>query len=148
MSGGLPFVSIYPDDPNAPRGAFGGDAGGPNVNEEWPGLPPGTSPESIDLTLTAATPAGGTVLWQPAADERLVVISAYISSDSAGRVAVVDDQDVDDQRVAVQYVGANGGSSPNLNPAPYTTKVPGAPLRVFSTVVGNVFIRVTGYIKN
>ena len=141
-SGGLPFTTIYPDDPNAPAGA-GGVGGGSDINVDWPGLPPGATPESRDLTLAAATL--GTVIWQPAADERLVIVSAYISSDAAGRVAIVEDADLQGQRIAAQYVGANGGSSPNLVPAPWPTSGPGVPIRVVSTVVGNVFVRVSGY---
>lgn len=139
-----PFTSIYPDDPNA-IGLNGQPIGGPGVdtNQDWPGLPPGAVPDSRDITLAAATL--GTAIWSPAADERLVIVSAYISSDAAGRVAIVEDQDVAGQRIAVQYVGANGGSAPNLVPAPYALSGPGVPVKVVSTVVGNVFVRVSGY---
>lgn len=146
MAGGLPFTSLYPEDPNAPGGAGGAGGGAADVNRDWPGLPPGASPDMRDLTLTVATGAAGTVIWQPAADERVVIVSAFISSDAAGRVAIVEDQDVQGQRIAVQFVGANGGSAPNLVPAPWPTAVPGAPIRVVSTVVGNLFVRVSGYI--
>jgi hypothetical protein len=139
------FTSLYPDQAGGVD-AQGNPVNAPEINVDWPGLPPGAVPDSRDITLTAATGAGGTVLWAPAADERLVIVSAYISSDTAGRVAVVEDQDVQGNRIAVQYVGANGGSSPNLVPAPWPFGTPGTPVRVVSNIAGNVYVRVSGYI--
>jgi hypothetical protein len=138
----LQFTAIYPEG-EATEAAGGPGTEVPTVNEEWPGLPPGAEPIHRDLTLAAATT--GTVIWQPGPNERAVVVSAFVSTDAAGRVAIVDDQDVQGKRIAVLRAAANGGASPNLVPAPYPTASPGTPVRVVSTVVGNVDVRVSGY---
>jgi hypothetical protein len=74
-----------------------------------------------------------------------VLASAFLSSDAAMRVAIVDDLDVQGQRPVDQLVAANGGSSPNLVPVPYAAKTPGSTFRVVSGGAGNVRVRVSGW---
>lgn len=144
MSTGIPFTNVYPDGPLAASARDDALAAGLNV--DFPGMPAGATPIHKDLTLSAATPAGGTELWRPSApDKRLVLASAFISGSAAGRVAIVDDQDVQGQRPVDQDVAASGGSSPNLVPVPYVAKTAGAPLRVVSTIVGTTRVRVSGW---
>lgn len=141
---GIPFTDIYPDGQGQAAARSGAAEAGLNV--DFPGMPVGASPIHRDLDLAAATPAAGTVIWAPSApDKRIVLASAYISSGATGRVAIVDDADVQGQRPVNQELAANGGSSPNLVPVPYVAKSPGNALKVVSTVVGTVHVRVSGW---
>lgn len=140
---GYQFVDIYPDAAIAPTGP-GSPGSAPATNEEYPGLPVGAVPDSFDVTVTTATT---TAVWTPPADRRVVVESVFISTDVAGRIAVVDDQDIQGRRIAVLYAAANGGASPNLVPAPYEAQSMGTPIRVVTAAAGNIFVRVTGYTK-
>lgn len=139
---GTQFVDIYPDAAVAPTGPSEPGQGGGAINEDWPGLPPGATPDSYDVTITTIAT---TVLWAPPADRKVVVVSLFISTDVAGRIAVVDDQDIAGRRIAVLYAAANGGASPNLVPAEYQTASPGNPIRVVTAAAGNVFVRISGY---
>lgn len=136
-----PFVDVYPDATPAPTGPA--PAGSASGNPDWPGLPADAHPESFDVTLVAASL--GTIIVQPTMAQRFVVVSAFISTDVAGRIAIFDDLDIQGRRIAVHYAAANGGASPNLVPAPYPTATPGGPVRVACAGVGNVFVRVSGY---
>lgn len=138
----VPWTSIYPDGAGSEAAGGSAPGGGPAGNDLYPGMPVGASPIHRDLLLPAAAT---TIIWQPGATRRFVLTSAFISSDTAGRVAIVDDVDVQGSRPVDQYIGANGGSSPNLVPVPYVGKNLGAPLRVVSTVAGNVRVRVSGW---
>lgn len=138
----VPWTGIYPDGPNS-AGAGGGDAGAfSSGNPLYPGMPEGATPIHRDKVITTATT---TTLWTPGTGRRFVLASAFISSDTAMRVAVVDDADLENQRPVDQYVGANGGSSPNLVPVPYVSKNAGNALKVVTSAVGNVRIRVSGW---
>lgn len=141
MGTGLPFTSIYPD---APAGGGGGTSGGGlgSGNGLYPGMPEGATPFHRDVTITTATT---TDIWAPTGpDRRLVVASAFISSDTAMRVAIVAENDVQGSRIVDQYVGANGGSSPNLIPVPYPLQT-GQRVRVVTAGAGNVPVRVSGW---
>jgi hypothetical protein len=153
------FVDIYPDSqtpitgPAAPGLAgdiSGGIAGAVAnalqgaLNEDYPGLPPGATPEKHDITVTIA---GTYDLWIPPADRKAVITSAFLSTDTAGRIAIVDDTDSAGRRIAVHYAGVNGGASPNLVPAPAELNSPGGHVRVVVAQNGNTFIRVSGYLK-
>lgn len=153
------FVDIYPDAEIPATGpAAGGLAGDLStgltaavasalasaLNENYPGLPPGSTPEPHDITVTVA---GTYDLWIPPADRRAVVTSAFISTDTAGRIALVDETDTAGRRIAVHYAAANGGASPNLVPAPYELKAVGGRLRVVVAQNGNTFIRISGYLR-
>lgn len=137
----VPFSAIYPDKAGADGGA-GGGATGSSGNPLYPGMPEGATPIHRDkLITTAAT----TALWTPSAGRKFVLASAFVSSDTAMRVALVDDADLEGQRPVDQYAGANGGSSPNLVPVPYVSKNAGNPLRVVTAAAGNVRVRVSGW---
>lgn len=153
------FVDIYPDAPipatgPQPSGLAGDISSGLTgalaaaladaLNADYPGLPPGATPEKRDITVTLA---GTYDLWVPPADARIVVTSAFISTDTAGRIAIVDETDTANRRVAVHYAAANGGASPNLVPAPYELLSAGGRVRVVVAQNGNTFIRVSGYLK-
>jgi hypothetical protein len=138
----VPFTSIYPDGPaTAAAGGIDGSssAGG---NSLYPGMPEGATPIHRDVLITTATT---TSLWTPGAGRRFVLASAFVSSDTAMRVAIVDDADIQGSRPVDQYVGANGGSSPNLVPVPYVSKAAGNSARVVTSAVGNVRVRVSGW---
>lgn len=114
------------------------------LNKDYPGLPPGATPDKRDITVTVA---GTYDLWSPPADRRVVVTSAFLSTDTAGRIALVDETDVAGRRIAVHYAAANGGASPNLVPAPYELLSAGGRVRVVVAQNGNTFIRVSGYVQ-
>jgi hypothetical protein len=145
---GTAFTDIYPEG-SGPGGygpAAAELAASSGLNLEYPGMPVGAQPIHRDITLSAATPAAGTIIWTPSApNRRLVLASAFVSSGGAGRVAIVDDQDIQGNRPVDQEIAAQGGSSPNLVPVPYPCKTPGASLKVVSTVVGTVHVRVSGW---
>lgn len=134
------FTAIYPDGPVGSAAAGGGVGG--EGNPLYPGMPPGATPIERDITITAAsTPT----IWAPAPSRRFVLASAFVSTDTAMRVAIVDDIDIQGQRPVDGYFGANGGASPNLVPVPYVAKAAGAPLRVVTAAAGNVKVRVSGW---
>jgi hypothetical protein len=135
------WTAIYPDGPGSPYAA-GGASGGAAENPDYPGLPAGTSPVHRDVTISAA---GTTNLWVPSPGKRFVLLSAFVSTDTAMRVALVDDIDAQGRRPVDGYFGANGGASPNLIPAPYVSVAPGNVLRVVTGAAGNVKVRVSGY---
>lgn len=134
------FTSIYPDKTGS-DGAGGGAAAAAG-NPLYPGMPEGTSPIHRDKLIAAAAT---TAIWTPGAGRSFVLASAFVSSDTAMRVALVDDADLEGQRLVDQYVGANGGSSPNLVPVPYKSKNAGNALRVVTAAAGNVRVRVSGW---
>jgi hypothetical protein len=67
-----------------------------------------------------------------------------ISSDTAQRVAVVEDADLPGRRAVDGFVGAFGGLAADLTPAPYVA-APNAPLRLVVGLGGNVTATATGY---
>lgn len=141
----VPFTAIYPDGPaGSAAAAAGGDLGGPGGNLQYPGMPAGASPVHRDIVAAAA---GTYDVWDPGAGYRFVVASAFISASAAGRVALVDDVDVQGSRIADADFAANGGASPNLVPVPYPAKLAGNKVRVVTTVVGNTRIRVSGWLQ-
>lgn len=141
MSTGIPFTAIYPDGPVG--SAAGGASGGGDVgNPLFPGMPAGATPIHRDVTITAA---GTTDLWVPQAGNRFILASAFISTDTAMRVALVDSLDTVNQRPVDGYFGANGGAAPNLIPVPYPSKAAGNVLRVVTAQNGNVKVRVSGW---
>lgn len=138
----VPWTGIYPDSAAAQEAAGGGGGAFSSGNPLYPGMPEGATPIHRDKVITTATT---TDLWTPGAGRRFILASAFISSDTAMRVAVIDDADLENQRPVDQYVAANGGSSPNLVPVPYVSKNAGSPLRVVTSAAGNVRIRVSGW---
>ncbi len=139
----IPFTAIYPDGSGSLAQGGTGGLDGPSTNPDYPGMPVGATPVHRDLVIAAA---GTTVIWTPGgATRRFVLASAFVSSDTAMRVALVDDADVQGNRPVDQYVAANGGSSPNLVPVPYVSKTAGASLKVVTSVAGNVRVRVSGW---
>lgn len=137
----VPFTDIYPDGPHS-GAAAGGYEGASGGNPDYPGMPVGAVPTSRDVTIAAAST---TALWAPAPGRRFVLASAFVSTDTAMRVALVDDADVQGQRPVDGYFAANGGASPNLVPVPYVAKNAGNVLRVVTSAAGNVKVRVTGW---
>jgi hypothetical protein len=134
------WTSIYPDAPDsAEADAAGAGAGG---NDQYPGMPVGATPIHRDLLVAAA---GVVPIWTPGNGARFILASAFISSDTTMRVALVDEADIQGSRPVDQYVAANGGSSPNLVPVPYPSKNVGNALRVVTSALGNVRIRVSGW---
>ena len=95
-----------------------------------------------DVFIAAAST---TAIWTPGAGRRCILASAFVSTDTAMRVAVVDDIDAQGQRPVDGYFGANGGASPNLVPVPYVSKNPGNSIRVVTAALGNVRVRVSGW---
>jgi hypothetical protein len=139
---GIPFTAIYPDGPGtaAATGEAGTafDAGG---NPDYPGMPAGASPIHRDY---AASGAGTYAVWTPGAGRRFVLASAFISTDTANRVALVDGTDAAGSRIVDAYFAANGGASPNLVPVPYPSAVAGQSLALV-VAGGNVRVRVSGW---
>lgn len=136
-----PWISIYPDGPNSVLGG-GPIAGGPGGNAAFPGMPEGAVPVHRTLRIAAA---GTYAIWTPPADRRFVVASAFVSADTAMRVALVEEVDAAGNEVMDGYFAANGGASPNLVPVPYPAKVKGSVLRVVTGGAGNVRVRVSGW---
>lgn len=139
--GGIPFANIYPDGPgSAAQG--GGVDGTPIGNPQYPGMPAGASPVHRDVTITTAAT---TTIWTPSSGMRFVLASAIISTDTAMRVAIVDDSDIQGQRPVDGGFSAFGGVSPNLVPVPYPAKSVGNALKVVTSGVGIVRVRVSGW---
>lgn len=139
---GIPFTNIYPTGPGVDPVTGEVSAGGAVGNELYPGMPVGASPIHKDVTIAAA---GTVTLWDPGPGLQIVLASAFISTDTAMRVAIVDESDVQGQRPVDGYFGANGGASPNLVPVPYVSKLAGNRLRVVTGAAGNVKVRVSGW---
>jgi len=135
----VPFVAIYPDDPyaaGAPPGAAAALEEGP-----YPDLPVGALPFDRDLTIAAAST---TTIFDPGVGYKFYLVSAFLSTDTAMRVAIIDESDVQNQRPVDGYFGANGGATPNLVPKWYESKSSGNRLRVVTAGAGNVKVRVSG----
>jgi len=138
------WTSVYPDGPgSAAAGSdYGTPGGGGADNAMYPGMPVGATPIERDLVIAAA---GTYAIWTPAPGSRFVLTSAFISTDTAMKISVVDDLDIQGQRPVAGYFGANGGASPNLIPVPYPAKAVGNVLRVVTAGAGNVVVRVSGW---
>lgn len=142
MSGNVAFTDVYPDGPAAAAAAAG--LGGPTENLKYPGLPIGASPFSYDYVATAA---GTYDVWAPGSGYKFVLVSAFVTVSAAGRVALVDDVDIQGRRPVDGDFAANSGATPNLVPAPYVAKVAGGTLRLVTTVAGNTRVRVAGWVE-
>jgi hypothetical protein len=140
---GVPFTNIYPAGPGVDpvTGELTG-GGGSAGNDQYPGMPVGASPIHKDVTIATATT---TTLWDPGPGQRFVLASAFVSTDTAMRVALIDENDVQGSRPVDGYFGANGGASPNLVPVPYVSNLGGQRLRVVTAAAGNVKVRVSGW---
>lgn len=138
------FTDIYPNGP--PGSAAAVAAGASDTNGLYPGMPVGATPIHRDIELVAASP-GGTTIWDPGASNRFVVASAFVNTNGAGRVALVDGTDIQGSRIFDADLAANSGATPNLVPVPYPSKNPGTPLVLISTVAGNVKVHVSGWLQ-
>lgn len=141
MSTGIPFTDIYPDGPVGSSGA-GGAGGIGGGNAQYPGMPAGATPVHRDVTISTA---GTTDVWAPQPGNRFILASAFVSTDTAMRVALIDSLDTVNQRPVDGYFGANGGAAPNLVPVPYPSRAAGNVLRVVTGAIGNVKVRVSGW---
>jgi len=138
---GIPFTSIYPDGPGS-AAAGGLPSGGDVLNALYPGMPAGATPVHRDALYTAA---GTYALWTPSAGNKFVLTECFLSTDTAMRIALVDDVDVPGSRPVDGYFSANGGADSNLMPVPYPSKSSGNSLRVVVGSAGNVRARVSGW---
>lgn len=136
-----PWTAIYPDGP-ASAGLDGQATPDTGINPDYPGMPVGATPVHRDFTTALA---GTYAIWSPAPGRRFVLASAIVSSDTAMRIAIVDDTDTQGQRPVVIYATGSGGASPNLVPVPYVSKIQGNPLRLVTAAAGNVAVRVSGW---
>lgn len=137
----IPFTAIYPNGPGS--GGLAVPGAPTETNPDYPGMPVGATPVSRDLTVAAA---GTVTIWTPGGpSRRFVLASAFLSTDTAMRVALVDDADVQGQRPVDGYFAANGGASPNLVPVPYPSRTAGASLKLVTAAPGNVKVRVSGW---
>jgi hypothetical protein len=141
MTSGIPFTNIYPDGP-ATGGGTSVAAGDAQLNAQYPGMPAGASPIHKDVTIAAAAT---TALWTPSAGMKFILTGAFVSTDTAMRIALVDDSDIPGSRPVDGFFAANGGASPNLVPVPYPSKNAGNVLRVVTGAAGNVKVRVSGW---
>jgi hypothetical protein len=139
------WTAIYPDGPATEAAAGGGGGAADSGNPDYPGMPVGATPLERDVTITTATT---TDLWTPGVGRTFVLASAFISTDTAMRIAIVDEADIQGQRPVDGYFAANGGASPNLVPVPYVSKNSGNRLRVVTAGAGNVKVRVSGWERN
>lgn len=137
---GIPFSNIYPDGPGSE--AAGGLAAVDAGNPQYPGMPAGASPIEKDQTYTAA---GTYTLWAPSSGMKFVLAKALISTDTAGRVALVDGADIPGSRPVDGTWGANGGVSDNGVPVPYVSRTVGNPLLAVVVPVGVVKVSVRGW---
>lgn len=138
------WTAIYPDGAGTDAATGGGGATGGDVNgnPDYPGMPVGATPIERDVTITAAAT---TDLWTPGVGRKFVLASAFVSTDTAMRVALVDEADIQGSRPVDGYFAANGGASPNLVPTPYVSHGTGNRLRVVTAGAGNVKVRVSGW---
>ena len=139
-SSNVPFTAIYPD--GAAQAAAGGGDAAPTVNSNYPGMPVGATPVHRDYVATAA---GTYDVWDPGPVARFVVVSASVVASAAGRVALVDDADVQGARIFDADLAANAGATPNLVPVPYPGRGAGNKVRLVTTVAGNTRVRVSGW---
>lgn len=136
------WTGVYPDGPGtdaATGGAGSSDGGG---NPDYPGMPIGATPLERDVTIATATT---TDLWTPGVGRKFILASVFLSTDTAMRIAVIDEQDIQGNRPVDGYFAANGGASPNMVPVPYVSKASGNRIRVVTGAVGNVKVRVSGW---
>lgn len=138
----VPFTSIYPDGPAGSDAAQASSGGGGSGNDLYPGMPAGAIPVHRDLSVSAA---GTFTVWTPQAGNRFVLTSALVSTDTAGRIALVDGADMAGFRPVVGRFAANGGAAPNLVPVPYVSKQLGNSLLLVVGTPGNVDVEVRGY---
>lgn len=139
----VPFNAIYPDGPNTlAAGGAAPDPGSSDANPQFPGMPAGATPIARDLTVAAA---GTYPVWTPSAGRKFVLASAMVSTDTAMRVALVDQNDQQGGRPVDGFFGANGGASPNLVPVPYPSQNAGNVLQLVTSAVGNVKVSVRGW---
>ena len=138
----IPWTAIYPDGPGTV--AAGGDsfAGGAGNPGPYPDLPAGAIPFDRDLTVAAAST---TTIFDPGVGQKFFLVSAFVSTDTAMRVAVIDETDTQNSRPVDGYFAANGGASPNLVPKWYESKLAGNRLRLVTAGAGNVKVRVSGF---
>ena len=137
-----PWTDIYPDGPSS-RPASGAPGVAPAAgNAAYPGMPADATPVHRRLRITAA---GTYAIWSPPADRRFVVASAMMSTDTAMRIALVEETDAPGAEVVDGYFGANGGATPNLVPVPIPAQTLGSVLRVVTAGAGNVRVRVSGW---
>jgi len=134
---GIPFTAIYPVGPGS-----GGAPGAPSGNPDYPGMPAGAVPFSNDITIAAA---GTYPVWTPSSGRRFVLTNAFISTDAAMRVALVDGADIAGSRIIDGAFGVNGGASPNLVPVPFPARSVGNVLQVVTDGAGNVRVQVRGW---
>jgi hypothetical protein len=142
VSPSLPWTSIYPDGQGTVAGGGDGAAALAENPGPFPDLPAGAIPFDRDLTIAAAST---TTIFDPGVGQKFYLVSAFVSTDTAMRVAIVDETDVQNSRPVDGYFGANGGASPNLVPKWYDSKVAGNRLRVVTGALGNVKVRVSGF---
>lgn len=138
----LPWTSIYPDGQASL--AAGGQPAAPGEENAgpFPDLPAGAMPFDRDLTIAAAST---TTIFDPGVGQKAYLVSAFVSTDTAMRVAIIDENDVQNSRPVDGYFAGNGGASPNLVPKWYESKVAGNRLRVVTAGAGNVKVRVSGF---
>lgn len=137
------WSAIYPEGPgSAAAGGGATDSPGGADNPSYPGMPVGAQPIERDIVVATA---GTFAVWTPQANKKFVLVSAFLSTDTAQRLALVDGLDVQGQRPVAGYFGANGGATPNLVPAPYPSKSAGQPLYLVTAAVGNTAVRVSGW---
>src|SRR6266568_2807677 len=127
------FTDVYPDGPGS-AAAGGAGVAGPEFNAQYPGMPVGATPVHKDIVIAVA---GIVALWTPTVGNRFILASAFVTTDTAMRVALVDDVDAQNQRPVDGLFGASGGASPNLVPVPYPAKSIGNVLRVVTSANGN-----------
>jgi len=140
--GTVPFTAIYPD--GAATAAAGGAevAIGAGGNPLYPGMPEGATPIHRDKVVTTATT---TVIWAPSSGRKFTVASCLISTDTAMRVALVDDSDIEGSRVVDLQAAANSGGARNLVPVPYPSKNAGNALKLVTGGAGNTRVVVEGW---
>ncbi len=138
MTNTVAFTDIYPDGAAAAAGA----APVSIVNSSpYPELPAGAIPWDRDLTVAGAAT---TLLYDPGVGFKFYLVSAVVSTDTANRVAIVDESDVVNQRPVDGFFAANGGMAENLVPKWYESKLAGNRLRLV-TAGGNVKCRASGF---
>jgi hypothetical protein len=106
--------------------------------------PDGAKPFHRDLALVAGA-AAVTDLVTVQASQRVAVGSATVSSTTAQRVAIVDDEDTDDRRVVDVDLAVNGSIYVHLIPA-YHSKRRGSPLRLVNAAAGTIRVQVRGWL--
>lgn len=136
------FTSIYPDGAATQAAGGGAQAAGISNGGPFPELPQGALPFDRDITITTAST---TTLFDPGSGQKFYLVSAFISTDTAMRIALVDGGDIVNQRPVDGYFGVNGGAAPNLVPKWYASKNAGNQIQVVTAANGNVKVRVSGF---